>query len=143
MELKSKEELKKSYLTTTYLVYIDGEQSAIKIGEPAPFVIKKLLDNGHTAVIITAWNPRSQAYSLEENKQRNINLLASLDNKYLVRNALGQGNDPSWQAEESFFILGMNQEVAEQLANDYEQYAYVWLEADTPASLVFTGIWNE
>jgi hypothetical protein len=138
-----KDELEKSYLATTYSVLIDGEQYDIKIGELVPSVINKLLDNGHTAVIITAWNPRSQAYSLEENKQRNINLLASFDNKHLVHHALGQGNDPSWQAEESFFILDINQEVTEQLAIDYEQYAYVWLEANKPASLVFTGIWNE
>jgi len=141
----SKSELEKHYLDTTYSIFIDEEQYDIKIGKPLPSVIKKLLDKEKSAVILTAWNPRSQPLSSQENKARN-NELNSVLNKYSVLNALGQGSDisdTSWPAEESYFILGIKKREAEILAVEYEQYAYVWFESEKPASLVFTNIWYE
>jgi len=139
----SKSELEKHYLDTTYSIFINEEQYDIKIGKPLPSVIKKLLDKEKTAVILTAWNPRSQPLSSQENKARNNELNSAL-NKYSVLSALGQGSDlsdTSWTAEESYFILGIKKREAEMLAVEYEQYAYVWLESEKPASLIFTQLW--
>ncbi len=136
-----KSELEKAYLDTTYLVFVDGEKYDIKIEKPLPPVIQKLVNKERTAVILTAWNPRSQALSLPDNKSRNNELNLKIKN-YTVFNAVGQGEELSWPAEESFFILGIEKNQADILAVEYEQYAYVWLESEKPASLIFTHIWQ-
>ena len=140
----SKIELEKNYLDTTYSAFINKQQYDINIGEPAPLDINKLLDKEKSAVILTAWNPRSQLLSVQENKTRN-NKLKSAINQYIVYRALGQGSDlsdTSWSAEESYLILGIHKEDANKLAIEHGQYAYVWLESEMPASLIFTQLWQ-
>jgi len=136
-----KKELEQNYLNTTYLVFIDEKQYDIKIEKPLPPVIQKLVNKERTAVILTAWNPRSQALSLPDNKSRNNELNLKVKN-YTVFNAVGQGEELSWPAEESFFILGIEKNQADVLAIEYEQYAYVWIESEKPVSLIFTHIWQ-
>ena len=141
----SKSELEKHYLDTTYSIFINEEQYDINIEKPLPPVIKKLVNKEKSAVILTAWNPRSQSLSSQENKERNSKLKIQLKN-FIVFNALGQGcnlSDTSWTAEESFFIIGLNKAGAEKIAVEYGQYAYVSLEAEKPVSLVFSSIWYE
>lgn len=138
------DELEQYYLNTTYSVYIDETKFDIKIGQSVPDVIKKTLDEEKekTAVILTAWNPRSQLFPLLENQNRNNELKANLlNNHYTVFNAIGQGADSSWPAEESFFIVGITKENAEQYATNFGQYAYVLLEIDKKVSLEFSTIW--
>ena len=138
-------ELEKAYLETTYSLYVDKDKYDIKIGNLVPPIVNQLLDNekDKSAVILTAWNPRSKVLSSEDNKVRNNKLHAYLkNNKYTVYKALGQGNDASWPAEESFFIIGITKEAAEKIAVEYEQYAYIWCESEKPASLIFTHLWQ-
>lgn len=140
----SKSELEKHYLDTTYSIFINEEQYDIKIGKSLPPTIQNLVNNKKSAVILTAWNPRSQPLSSQENKARNNELNSAL-NKYSILSALGQGSDlsdTSWPAEESYFILGIKKREAERLAVEYGQYAYVWLESEKPAALIFTHIWH-
>ena len=139
-KLMAKQQLEQHYLDTTYSVFIDEKQYDVKIGKPLPPAIQKLVNKETSAVILTAWNPRSKALSLQKNKSKNNKLSSQLKN-YTVFNAVGQGEDLSWLAEESFFVLGIEKSEAETLAVKYEQYAYVWLENKKPASLVFTSIW--
>ena len=138
----SKAELEKNYLESTYSVFIEKDKVDIKIGKMLPLIIQSLINKEHSAVILTAWNPRSQTLSLSENESRNLALLEKFD-KYTVFKAMGQGEDSSWLAEESYFILGLNKNKAELLAMQYEQYAYVWLERGQSASLAFTRIWHD
>ena len=143
MEIKNKKELEQYYLETTYSVFIAESKFDIRIGEPVPAKINTLLDKEKTAAIITAWNPRSEPHSLQENKRRNRNLRISVSKKnHKVFAALGQGNDTSWPAEESFLILGVTKEDAGKLAVDYEQNAFVFLEHGKTASLEFSRIWS-
>lgn len=140
----SKIDLEKHYLDTTYSIFIDEERYDIKIGKPLPSAIQKLLNSEKSAAILTAWNPQSQLLSSNENKTRNNELNSSLS-KYSVFNAIGQGSglsDKSWPAEESYFIPGIKEEEANKLAVEYGQYAYVWLESERTASLIFTRIWQ-
>jgi len=140
----SKSELEKAYLATTYSVFIDNNKYDINIGKHLPADINDIINKEKSAVILTAGNPRSQPLSPQENKERNFKLKLQLK-KFIVFNALGQGSDLSdisWLAEESYFILGINKIEAERLAVEYEQYAYVWLESEKPAALIFTHIWH-
>ncbi len=144
VELMPKKELEKAYLDTTYSVFIDENKYAIKIGSPVPSIINKLFKKEKSAVIITAWNPRSKALPAEENEVRNKKLYSNLiDNKYIIYKALGQGIDASWPAEEGFFIIGLKKADAEKIAVEYGQYAYLSLEVEKSASLVFTSIWYD
>jgi len=137
----SKKELEQHYLNTTYSVFIDEKKCAIKINKPLPAVIQKLVNKEKSAAILTAWNPRSQALSLAENKSRNNELILKLKN-YTIFNAVGQGEDPSWLAEESYLIPGIEKSQADIMAVKFEQYAYVWCESEKPASLIFTQLWQ-
>ncbi len=141
-----KDELEKHYLETTYSVFIDQDKYDIQVGEPVPAVINKLLENEKesSAVIVTAWNPRSELLSLQENQARNTKLKSKFK-MHTIFDALGQGDDLSeqlWQAEESFFIIGLNKTDADKIAVEYGQYAYVWLENTKPVSLIFTRLWQ-
>ncbi len=137
MELKEK--LEQSYLDTIYSVFINNEKYDLHIGQTIPAEIEQILEN-KSAVILTAWNPRSQPFSLSENKLRNKELKLKLEN-YTVFYALGQGKDLSWPAEESYFIPGITQSEVEILAVEFEQYAYVWIELDNKPLLKFSKIW--
>ena len=138
--LSNKEELKQHYLNTTYSVFIDDEQYDIKIEQALPQQINRLIREDKTAAIITAWNPRSQKLSEAENKTRNSALRSQLK-EYTIFNALGQGCDASWPAEESFLVIGISKEQVELVVVEFEQNAYIWFEFDQQASLVFTELW--
>ena len=105
---KRKQELEQHYRETTYSVFIENKKYDIQVKRPLPIEIQQLINKETTAVILTAWNPRSQALPLAENKSRNIELNAKLQN-YTVFTAIGQGDDLKWTAEESFFGLGISE----------------------------------
>lgn len=137
--LNRKNELEQHYRETVYSVFIENKQFDIKIDKPLPIIIQELINKEKSAAILTAWNPRSQITSESENKSRNNKLHSALNN-YTIFKALGQGSDLSWPAEDSFFILGISRKEIEELAVEYEQYAYVWCESNKPASLIFTSV---
>lgn len=141
-----KTDLEQHYIDTIYIVFLAEKQYGVKIGEENLPVINQLFDNENTttAAILTAWNPRSQAVDLTQNKLRNDDLYNLLqEKKYLFFEAIGKGKYTRWPAEEGYFILGLNKEEAEKLAVHYEQNAYVWLEKNEPISLEYTSIWYE
>ena len=135
-----KKELEQHYLDTIYSVFIDNNQYDINIGQPLPKFIEQLVHKEKTAAILTAWNPRSQPLPLSENNSRN-NKLSSKLYDYTIFKAIGQGNDSSWNSEESFFILGIKRTEVDKLAIEFEQYAYVWLERGKQPSLIFSELW--
>ena len=137
----NKAELEKKYIETIYSVFINDDKVDFKIGDLVPGAINQLIEKEQSAVVLTAWNPKSQPLSEKHNKKRNNELLLAVQQKHTVLKALGKGSDLSWPAEESFFVIGLSNNEAEQLAIDYEQNAYVWIEADSPISLIFTSIW--
>lgn len=138
-----KYELKQNYLDTKYIININDQKHNIFINQVPPIEIQHHIhsSNEQTGAIITAWNPLSKLLSEEENSKRNKKLHDSIFN-YTFLDALGQGANTSWPAEKSFLILGINKKSAEKLAVKYEQNAYVWLESNQLASLVFTRLWN-
>ena len=137
-----KQELKQHYIDTAYIININDKKYNIYINQVPPIEIQHHIHSSKekTGAIITAWNPLSKLLSEEENNKRNKKLHDSiLDYTFLY--ALGQGANSSWPAEKSFLILGIDKESAEKLAVKYEQNAYIWLENNQLASLVFTRLW--
>lgn len=142
----SKAELKLAYLNTVYSVFLGTGKYNITIGKSAPGEICKILKttNVKTGYVLTACNPKSQKSTAEENKIRNSELKAELvDLECMVIEAMGAGHDQAWAAEESFFILGIDENQVERLAIKYGQNAYVKVAGDSPARLIFSAIWNE
>lgn len=142
-----KSELEQHYLATTYSVYINENKYDIKIGHAIPAEVNQLLANANneSAQILTAWNPRSELLSLQENNRRNAKLKTYLDNNnYTIFEAMGEGEsstESTWPGEEGFCISGITKVDAENLAVNCEQYAYVWLERGKLASLEFSRLW--
>lgn len=139
----NKADLEQYYLNTTYSVFINDITYDCKIGEKAPTAINKLVEKEQSAAILTAWNPRSEPLTIKENTQRNSELYSYLLQKnFIVLKAMGQGRDKNWPAEESFFISGLNKKEAKQIAIQFEQNAYVWIEREKPIALIFSSIWS-
>ena len=74
--------------------------------------------------IITAWNPLSETYSVNENTYRNKLLLADLQQRgnLEILPVIGHSQDKQWQ-EESFAVFGLTREQACKIASHYNQRA--------------------
>lgn len=141
-----KKELERAYFNTLYSVFSADKAYAVKISEPIVKEVTTLLDNtkNHSGVILTAWNPHSNEASRNENNRQNYALSQDLiRNNFIYYDALGEGQDTSWEAEESFFIIDISKEQAEHLAVKYKQNAYVWLQKNKPVELIFSAVWND
>lgn len=120
-------ELIKAYEQTDYVVE-DDPPLVMHIGEQNDGLrILFASFNVESAAFITAWNPRSQKLSLDENYDRQAKLLDEIE-KLRLNYFVGRGEHPSegW-VEDSYLVLGINQDQAEALAREFEQHAYVWL----------------
>ena len=76
---------------------------------------------------LTAWNPADQKSSIDDNYDRQAELLHEIELlrlNYLV----GQGIHPSgdWQ-EDSYLVLGIQQAESDELCRQFKQSAYLWL----------------
>ena len=81
--------------------------------------------NFNSWCFITAWNPFSKAFSIEENKALNLLLEADL-NKYQIFPAEGKDTLGDWPPEISFFVGDISREQAIVLGKKYEQNAIVF-----------------
>ena len=136
-----KADLEKAYQNTIYSVCINEDVFDIRINESLPLELNGLISSVKSAAFLTAWNPRSELLSETENKKRNIQLRSKLQ-PFITYESIGQSIDEKWAGEESFFILDIDKASVEQLAVEFEQFAYVWCVKDKPASLLFTDIWK-
>ena len=81
-----------------------------------------------SAALITAWNPRSEILTEDENDERQRDLLSNIEQmrlNYLV----GYCHLEDW-LEYSYLILGIDKKQATTTAKKFEQYAYVWISSD-------------
>ena len=94
--------------------------------------------NCRTGAFITAFNPHSAPLSISENRQRNRLLESDLEKLTNIRYFYGAGEDldNQWPAEESFMILGVQQQTAIDLTRRYQQNAFLWIEYRHAAVLI-------
>lgn len=131
--------LEAAYRATTYQATLDGRTICLRIGEPADDLDGTPIDEW---VFITAWNPRSQAYSTEENHHRQQALVAVL--KARGKNyepGLGIPDPPSnWKPEQSFLVWPVGRDEALELRDRFEQNAVVWgRRGEAPELLLVAG----
>lgn len=117
-------------------------------GVPDPFVLQvgqrsAALEALHEAysvgssAFLTAWNPRSQPHSDNENRAAQAEMESALTVAGYVL-LKGVGEDPSgrWPGEESVLALGIGCAEAEDIGRRYGQNAIVWAGTDAVPELV-------
>lgn len=132
MTSKLDPELLRAYAETDYIVS-DDPPLVLRVAEQNDDARILLASFGvTTAAFLTAWNPRSEKLSEDENLDRQMELLSEIEARrlnYLV----GYGERGEWR-EYSYLILGIDRQGASELALQFEQNAYVWLDdAGVPA----------
>ena len=128
-------ELVESYKATTYRV--PDLKLDIRIGEKnkrLDFILENQIKK--TWAFITAWNPESKLLSSKENKDRNDRLRSKLKG-YQTFDSLGIPKNADWIPEESFFIIGINQEDAIKLGVMFKQNAILCGKKNQSARLIF------
>jgi len=127
-------ELLKLYQQTDYIIS-DDPPMTLTIGEQSDDARILLASfNADCGAVITAWNPGSTILKDQDNDDRQAALLSEIELRrlnYLV----SCGERKNWR-EYSYFILGINREDASELAHQFEQNAYVWVDANGLPELV-------
>jgi hypothetical protein len=130
--------LRKVYEESDYVVD-DDPPLVMKIGEQNDGLrILFASFNVESAAFITAWNPSSQKLSLDENYDRQADLLVEIE-KLRLNYFVGRGEHPdqSWY-EESYLVLGITKDQADALAKQFEQNAYLFIAMSGVPELVET-----
>jgi len=119
------ESLRLKYLDTDYIIS-DDPPLLMKIGEQSDDLRVLLGSMGvESAALITAWNPRSEQLTDDENDDRQGVLLTDIE-KIRLNYLIGYGQLDDWQ-EYSYLVLGIDQDQATAMATRFEQNAYVWI----------------
>lgn len=129
--------LVQAYIKTKYKVPELGIEILIgKESDDLDNILKKY--NVISFAFITAWNPFSRLTEKIENEGRNLELFRDLS-PFTAFNGHGEGEDPRWEPEKSYFILGISKERAIELSSKYEQNAFVYGEKNQEVELIFTN----
>ena len=137
-EMKSglDESLRLKYLDTDYIIS-DDPPLLMRIGEQSDDLRVLLGSMGvETAAFITAWNPRSEQLTDDENDDRQGVLLTDIE-KIRLNYLVGYGQREDWR-EYSYLVLGIQKEQAPSMAIRFEQNAYVWIGPEGIPELITT-----
>ncbi len=128
MESKLSPEIIKAYRSARYRVMGTEPPFVLRVDEPS-VELASLLKNskGQGAAFITVDNPQSRVVSNEQNLQARRSFMKEIEEKGF-QFYLGVGEDPvgQWPGEQSFLVLGISLETAENLGNKYGQNAVLW-----------------
>jgi hypothetical protein len=134
------ERLIAAYRATDYVLFVgDGHDVTLNIGRHNRQFDRELeRRKTTTAVVVTAYNPRSVVLSDAENCARHAALTALLDaegHDY----ALGEGRDPTghWKAELECVVFGIPVEAGLELSRRFEQNAIVFVQRGQAPELVY------
>jgi hypothetical protein len=80
-----------------------------------------------TGAFLTAWNPGGELSPIDDNYDRQAELLSEIE-ALRLNYFVGQGVHPSgdWQ-EDSYLVLGISQSAADELGQRFGQVGYVWI----------------
>ena len=129
------------YEEAHYLVLLPGDSStdnevSFRINQENP-QLDKLMEQHRkqTACFITACNPKGERINDKENLRLMQELASILKQKQLPY-YFGHGGDSkgAW-IEKSLLVVGIDEELADQLAYQYEQNAVVWFELGSAPQL--------
>jgi ribose 1,5-bisphosphokinase PhnN len=130
------ERLIEAYRATDYVLFVgdgpmpSGKDVTLNIGRRNPDFDAVLDRRGATtAVVVTAYNPRSIVLADAENRARHAQLTAWLEARGYDY-ALGEGRDPTgaWKAELECVVFGIPVEAGLEIARRFDQNAIVFIE---------------
>jgi hypothetical protein len=122
----SPEKLKR-FETTDYIVD-DDPPLIMHIGERNDSIRALFASfSVETGAFLTAWNPAGEPVPIDDNYERQADLLREIE-ALRLNYFVGQGIHPDgdWQ-EDSYLILGISQVEADRIGHQFGQTAYVWL----------------
>ena len=132
-------ELLSAYEATDFVVFDGGGQWTLKVDVPSPRMDALLDRHGATtAVVVTAFNPRSRVLAPEENAARHRALVRLLEERGLPF-FYGEGRDPSghWIPETECIVFGISLADGLELASRFDQNAVVFIERGHAPRLEF------
>jgi hypothetical protein len=119
-----------AYAATDFILHGEDAGLVLNIGRVSPEFDAVLDRRGvGTAVVVTAYNPRSVVLPDAENQARHRALLDLLGLRGLDFQ-IGEGRDPTgdWKSEIECVVYGISLEVGLDLARAFDQYAIVFLQ---------------
>lgn len=130
-----------AYQAAEYHVYTDAETIILRIDQHNP-AFDQLLDK-HQALsgcFITAYNPHSQQLEEALNRKTQVDLEHALVALSCTIYA-GAGIDPKglWPQEPSFLALDLPPTTAHELAQQFQQNAYVWIDYGQAPRLIWVS----
>ena len=120
-----------TYQNANYIVSTPDHEIEFKINELNDVLAGFIAVNGvDGACLITAFNPLGRLVSFDENAKAN----RLLEDEIVATGLpyfLGQGSDPKgeWK-EDSYLVMGISLEKAQEIGNLYQQNAIVWINKD-------------
>ena len=118
---------KTAFIETDYIID-DDPPLIMKVGERNDGLRALFASYGvESGAFITAWNPMGKTLTLDENYDRQAELLSQIENlrlNYFV--GRGEHIANNW-SEDSFLVLGISQLQADMLGVHFDQLAYLWL----------------
>ncbi|MDZ7683966.1 MAG: DUF3293 domain-containing protein [Gammaproteobacteria bacterium] len=132
-------DLEKVYRETDYIVD-DDPPLRLNVGEQNDGMRILMVSMGvESAAFVTAWNPGSQRLPMDENLDRQADLLEAIE-KLRLNYFVGRGEHPGegW-SEDSYLILGISPEEALALAGQFGQNAFLWIPISGVPELRWTG----
>lgn len=133
--------LDEAYRNARYRVDDGGTAFDMIIGEPCAPLRTLLSRRGvQGAAFLTAFNPASTPRADEDNRAAQTALHDAVEGAgFTVLDGVGLDPDGRWPPEPSLLVLGITRRRAAALARRFGQNAFVWLPADAPPVLVWTG----
>lgn len=131
-------ELVAAYESTVFCIY-GSSPSELKIDSEPAHHSRWLKHLGRSsATVVTAWNPFSQARPLEVNQERQLALIAMVNQTGLTW-CPAAGVDPSgrWPAEESICVFDADDANIDRWLEVFGQYAVVHAEVDGSCTLLW------
>ncbi len=127
------------YQKSDYRVYVAGQPDFIlKIGHPSRELHAMYRQHRvSSACFISAYNPRSEPRSEEENRaaQHRLEKVAATLG-YPVLQGVGEDPEGDCTAEPCLLILGISRDQSVELGLQFEQNALLWMAADALPQLL-------
>lgn len=130
--------LLENYQKARYVVETEDCELELRVGQcNAKFNALIEQQESRQSIFITAFNPQSKLYPLAINRENNEKLLTAIKTGgYRYWDGYGQDDEKKWPKEESFVVLDIKKEDADELAHRFCQNAYLLMTIDSPVELI-------
>jgi Protein of unknown function (DUF3293) len=133
--------LEEAYRQTIYRAgFLEGVVE-IRVGERSDKLEERLRLSGDDLwTLITAYNPRSEVCSADQNEDRDIQLEARLLKLgYPLVRTTAVDPEGNWPDESGFLVVGMTLSEGESVARDFDQNAILFGRTGFPVHLHFVN----